>query len=181
MPSRVQFDCFESLAGGFVAFGATPGPKGSTREDRLFGYGCQGETWDELQALIRRIAGSLPQDTDHAIRPAPIEVQLKPWPTDVPILMAPFGSMTAMFKGLASVGRTTPGRISEYDGVTEVTFRKATRYSFICPEQDWKPELVSCLLHHIEGTLLRDAGDASNLSIEERQEIMAEILFNARE
>lgn len=181
MPGRVQFDCFESVAGGFVAFGATTGPKGSTREDRLYGYGCQGETWYELQASIRRIAGSLPQDTDHAIRPAPIEVQLKPWPTDVPILIAPIGSVTAMFKGLANVGRTTPGRVFEHDSVTEVTFMKATRYSFICPEHDWKPELVSCLLHHIDGTLLRNTGDVSNLSIEDRQEIMAEILFRARE
>lgn len=181
MSDRIQLDCFKSVAGGFVAFGTAVGAKGSTREGRLFGYGCQGETWDELQVLICRLAGSVAQDSGRTIRPAPIEAQLKSWPTEVPLLITPYGNMTTMFRGLASVGRSTPGRVLELAGITEVTFRRKTRYSFICPEREWKPELASCLLHHIEATLRGDTGEGIGPSSEDWQEIMAEILFRARD
>jgi hypothetical protein len=138
MPDRIQLDCFESVAGGFVAFGTTIGATGSARAGRLFGYGCQGETWDELQTLVRRVAISVAHDADQTARPAPIEVRLKSWLIDAPVLITPYGNMTAMFKGLTSVGRATPGQVLEHQGITEVSFRRETQYSFICPEREWK-------------------------------------------
>jgi len=178
---RVQFDCFESIAEGFVAFGAAPGPKGSTRAGHQFVYGCQGESWEELQGLIRRLASSVAHDLGLAQRPAPIEVRMKPWPTDLSLLITPYGDVTAMFKGLANIGRPIPGRVVNSGGITEVRFRKEVHCTFICPERDWKPELVSCLLHHLEATLRRRTPDGAEPPAEDWQEILAEILYYAHE
>lgn len=181
MPGRIQFECFKSLSGGFVAYGRARGEMGARCSNRQVCFGCQGESWEELQANIRRLVISVAPDITLNPTLAPIEIYAKPWPPDEPLLASPHANIGAMFRGLADIGRSLPGRANESGGVTQVLFQRETYFSYVCPTAEWKPELISGLLRQIESVLPERTEPTSEAYSRGRDDVIAEILSNAIE
>ena len=59
MTTAFRFDCYQSVMGGWVASGTVEGVAGGSFEERPVWYGCQGDTWPELQAGMGSLVETL--------------------------------------------------------------------------------------------------------------------------
>jgi len=73
MTPTFAFDCYRSIDDGWVATGALQGMAGGSFEERPLWYGCQGDTWPELQAGICKLVEVLRPRVDPNPRPKAIE------------------------------------------------------------------------------------------------------------
>jgi len=146
MPTRYAFDCHVSVHGGWVASGTVNGEAGGSFEQRPVWYGCQGETWPELQAGMAALVAALKPRV--ALRPVatPIEAFVKPWPERQPMLVPPFGDGEQLFWNLINVGTRRRAWTEHVEAVSIISFLKVGALAIHKPEGAWKPELVSSFL-----------------------------------
>ena len=146
MTTTFKFDCYESIADGWVACGTVRGEAGGSFEERPVWFGCQGDTWGELQAGIRKLVEVLKPRLAEGLRTMPIEARLKVWPEGEPLLLPPVGEAEKLFNNLVYVGSRRRAWVENADEVQIVSFLKIGALAIVRPEGEWKPELVSSFL-----------------------------------
>ena len=146
MAPRFQFDCCRSIADGWVATGSARGQAGGSFEERPVWYGCQGETWAELQAAMAKLAAVLKPRLGLDTPATPIEAFIKVWPEGEPLLVPPVGTPDRLYDNLVNVGTRRRAFVEKADEVEIVSFLKLGALAIDRPAGPWKPELVSSFL-----------------------------------
>ena len=77
MTTAYRFNCYRSIAGGWVASGTVKGRAGGSFEERPLWFGCQAEDWPDLQAGMARLVGILAPRVEAKPKATPIEVFIK--------------------------------------------------------------------------------------------------------
>jgi hypothetical protein len=146
MATLYRFDCYKSILGGWVASGTVRGRAGGSFEERPVWFGCQADSWPDLQVGMARLVEVLSPRIETNPRTTPIEVFIKAWPDDKPILLPPVGKVEKLFANLINVGSRRRGFLENADDVQIVSFLKIGALAMFRPEGDWKPELVASFL-----------------------------------
>jgi hypothetical protein len=146
MAPTFKFDCFRSIADGWVATGTVQGVKGGSFEERPVWFGCQGATWQELQTAMGKLVEVLKPRLDEKAMTVPVEAFVKPWPEHQPLLLPPLGNASRLFDNLVSVGTRRRAWVENADEVHIVSFLKIGALAIFRPTGFWKPELVSSFL-----------------------------------
>jgi hypothetical protein len=146
MELTYRFDCYRSVAEGWVATGTLEGLAGGSFEERPLWYGCQGATWEELQAGIGKLVEVLTPRVDPDPRTTPIEATVRAWPEGQPLLLPPVGNPARLFDNLVNVGTRRRAWVENADEVQIVSFLKIGALAITRPQGPWKPELVSSFL-----------------------------------
>ena len=146
MTTTFQFDCYPSVMGGWVASGTVEGVAGGSFEERPVWYGCQGDTWPELQAGMGSLVETLRPRVTLDAKTTPIEAALKAWPENQPMLLPPAGDAERLFRNLVNVGTRRRAFVENADQVQIVSFLKLGALAIARPSGVWKPGLVSSFL-----------------------------------
>ena len=177
MAAVYRFDCYKSIADGWVASGTVKGRAGGSFEERPLWFGCQAETWPELQAGMARLVEVLGPRVETTSKAAPIEVFLKTWPEDRPVLLPPVGRMEKLFANLINVGSRRRGFLENADGVQIVSFLKIGALAVLRPEGGWKPELVASCLGFTLGLVPEHPTPAPERAGQTREDLIEEIML----
>jgi len=181
MATTFHFECHRSVCEGFVASGTLRGVAGGSFEERPVWFGCQGSTWAELQAAITRLVEVLGPRVELNRQATPIEVLLRPWPEDRPLLVPPAGSPEDLFNNLVNVGSRRRAWVEYVDAVTIVSFLKIGALAVLRPEEAWKPELVSSFLAFAVGLVPEHPTPAPESTGQTPADLVEEILGGGRE
>jgi hypothetical protein len=146
MAPTFQFDCYRSIADGWVAAGTVQGMAGGSFEERPVWFGCQGATWAELQAGMARLVEVLRPSLCEKSQVTPVQAFVKAWPEDRPLLVPPVGNPAKLFGNLVDVGTRRRAWVENADEVQIVSFLKLGALAVLRPKGLWKPELVSSFL-----------------------------------
>jgi hypothetical protein len=146
MAPSIKFNCYKSITGGMVASGTVRGVAGGHFEERPVWYGCQGESWPELQAGITRLADVMRTRVSLDTQVTPVEAFIKVWREDEPLLIPPLGDAARLFDNLVNVGTRRRGFVERVDDIQIISFLKIGALAVLRPTGAWKPELVSSFL-----------------------------------
>lgn len=181
MATTFQFDCSRSLCDGWVASGTIRGVAGGSFEERPVWFGCQGETWEELQAGMAKLVEVLGPRVELDRRMTPIEVRLRAWPEDRPLLVPPVGTAENLFNNLVNVGSLRRAWVEYVDQATIVSFLKIGALAILRPAGAWKPELVSSFLAFAIGLVPEYPTPAPERAGQTPADLVEEILLGGRE
>ena len=181
MTTTFKFDCYPSVADGWVASGTVRGVAGGSFEERPVWYGCQGDTWQELQAGMGKLVEILKPRLAAEVMTTPIEAFVKVWPVDRPILLPPPGDAEKLFNNLVDVGSRRRAWVENADEVQIVSFLKIGALAIVKPERDWKPELVSSFLGFAIGLVPEHPTPAPERAGQTPADLIEEILFGGRD
>jgi len=146
MSTTFKFDCYRSIADGWVACGTAQGVAGGSFEERPVWFGCQAANWQDLQAGMAKLVEVLKPRLDRDARTTPVEAFVKVWPEQTPLLLPPAGSAASLFNNLVNVGTRRRAWVENALEVQIISFLKVGALAIIKPKDAWKPELVSSFL-----------------------------------
>lgn len=181
MATTFRFTCYRSVSDGWAAFGSIRGVAGGSFEERPVWFGCQGETWEELQADMAKLVEVLGPRVELDRQRTPIEVCLRTWPEDQPLLVPPAGTPEALFDNLVNVGSRRRAWVEYVDTVTIVSFLKIGALAVVRPEAGWKPELVSGFLAFAIGLVPEHPTPAPERAGQTSADLVEEILLGAKD
>jgi hypothetical protein len=181
MNPTFAFDCYRSMADGWVAAGTLQGMAGGSFEERPLWYGCQADTWPELQAGICRLVEVLRPRVDPNPRTTAIEATVRAWPEGRPLLLPPAGNPARLFGNLVNVGTRRRAWVENADEVQIVSFLKVGALAIIKPKGIWKPELVSSFLGFAIGLVPEHPTPIPQRAGQTPADLVEEILLGGRE
>ena len=176
MTTAYRFDCYKSVASGWVACGTVRGKAGGSFEERPLWFGCQAEDWPELQAGMARLVEILGPRVESSPKATPIEAFLKVWPADRPLLLPPGGRPEKLFENLINVGSRRRGFLENAEGVQIVSFLKIGALAVLRPAAAWKPELVAGFLGFTLGLVPAHPTPAPERAGQTREDLIEETL-----
>jgi len=174
----VQFQGYKSITGGFVAFGSTKGEAGSAFQSRSIWYGCQGETWAELQAHVRKLALRIMSDAAWPELTA-VELFMQGWDEETPLSLSPHPHAESMFRHLSTVCDSPVPRVEDLGGIAQVFYLRDNKLLLVLPDQPWKPELESGMIAFLAAVSNEATVPAVQRFGKAHEEIMDETLRGA--
>ena len=181
MATGLTFTCHKSVMDGWVASGTITGVAGGTFEERPVWFGCQGASWLELQAGMRKLAKVLAPRLEVNAMATPIEAFVKVRPEDEPLLIPPTGLAEHLFNHLIEVGSRRRAWAENVDGVRIISFLKIGALAVLKPDTEWKPELVSSFLGFANGLVPEHPTPAPERAGQTSADLVEEILLGARD
>jgi len=181
MTTTFKFECWASVCDGWVACGTAQGVAGGSFEERPVWFGCQGDTWEELQAGMARLAEVLGPRLEPNLQLTPIQVHLHPWPETRSLLVPPVGTAEALFHNLVNVGSRRRAFVENVEEIRIVSFLKLGALALVLPAGAWKPELVSGLLAFAVGLVPAKPTPAPERAGQTSADLVEEILRGGRE
>ncbi len=181
MTTTFKFECWPSVCDGWAASGRAQGVEGGSFEKRPVWFGCQGDTWAELQAGMARLAEILGPRLEPGLQLTPIQVHLRPWPEDRPLLVPPVGTPEALFNNLVNVGSRRRAFVENAEEVRIVSFLKLGALALLMPGEAWKPELVSSFLAFAVGLVPEHPTPAPERAGQTPADLVEEILLGGKE
>jgi len=152
MTTTFRFLCYRSVADGWVASGVVRGVAGGSFEERPVWYGCQADTFPELQDGMRQLAEVLRTRVEEPVAHlTPIEAFVKDWPAEQALILPPRGDGQELFRNLINVGTRRRAWLENADDVQIISFLKVAALAILKPKGDYKPELVSSFLEFAIG------------------------------
>lgn len=146
MAVAIKFECYKSITGGFVAFGSAVGETGTALANRPVWYGCQGETWADLQASVRKLSLRILDSVSLGPSLRPIELTMKELSEETPLLLSPHPEAELMFRQLSTVCGHPRPRVEEFGGMAQVYYLRDNQLLMVLPGEPWKPELESGMI-----------------------------------
>jgi len=180
MATTFTFDCFRSVAEGWVASGTVKGVAGGSFEERPVWFGCQADTWDELQAGMQQLAGVLRPRVEEGTLATPIQAFIRDWPGDRPLIVPPAGEPEELFQNLINVGTRRRGWLENADEVQIISFLKIGALAILRPKAAWKPELVSSFLGFAIGLVPEKPTPTPDRAGQTPADLVDEILLGGR-
>lgn len=180
MATPFAFDCFRSVMEGWVATGTVRGVAGGSFEERPVWFGCQGETWEELQAGMQQLVGVLLPRVEEGALATPIQAYLRTWPVDQAMLVPPAGDPEDLFQNLINVGTRRRGWLENADEVQIISFLKLGALAILRPKGAYKPELVSSFLGFAIGLVPEKPTPTPDRAGQTTADLVDELLLGGR-
>jgi hypothetical protein len=143
MTVKMEFKCFRSVSGGFVAFGKEDVSLHRGGHARKFWFCCQAEKWEDLEGHMRAILKYVPGHLD--LNPYPVEstIEIKEWPSDQKMkFVRGTNYANALIHLVRKAGPRATTRSGD-GGITDYPCINGRHLVMVNPVEKWKPEVVS--------------------------------------